>query len=144
MNQLFGDLGMKRLLQFAACLFLGVAIGWYWGYSRPTLKMFHVYRDVQKASGLSDAEMADYGKQVPEAFAAIKREDESVALVALRGIEILDRGDTGAAKKHLAYWVGSYYRVYQSNGDSNLIARIERAATTNAEIAAAMVKKNRQ
>jgi len=53
----------------------------------------------------------------------------------------LDRGDVAAAKKHLAYWIGSYYRVYHARGDTNLIARIESAATTNTEIAAELAKK---
>jgi hypothetical protein len=103
--------------------------------------MMHLYDAMKKESGMSDAEMAELGKEVPEAFAAIKREDEGVAQVALRGIEILDRDDSEATKKYLAYWVGSYYRVYHANGDSNLIARIEKAATTNAHIAAEIAKK---
>ena len=129
---------MKRFILSLVCLAVGIGIGWYFGYSRPALRMKHLYEDVQKTTGLSDAEMV---KQVPDSLAAIKREDESVAMVALRGIEILDRGDTAAAKKHLAYWVGSYYRVYHANGDTNLIARIERAASTNADIAAEIAKK---
>ena len=129
---------MKRAIVLLIVLLLGSCIGWYFGYSRPALRMQHLYQDVQKTTGLSDAEIV---KQVPESLAAIKREDESVAMVALRGIENLDRGDTEAAKKHLAYWVGSYYRVYHANGDTNLIARIERAATRNAEIAAEIAKK---
>ncbi|PYK99310.1 MAG: hypothetical protein DME19_09185 [Verrucomicrobia bacterium] len=129
---------MKRLISSLVCLAVGIGIGWYFGYTRPALRMQHLYQDVQKTTGLSDAEMV---KQLPESLAVIKREDESVAMVALRAIEILDRGDAQAAKKHLAYWVGSYYRVYHANGDTNLISRIERAATTNAEIAAEIAKK---
>jgi len=129
---------MKRFIPSLICLVAGIALGWYFGYTRPALQAMHLYQEVQKTMGLSDAEMV---KQVPDSLAAMKRDDEGVALVALRGIEILDRGDVAAAKKHLAYWVGSYYRVYHANGDTNLIARIERAATTNAEIAAEIAKK---
>jgi hypothetical protein len=129
---------MKHFIRSLICLAAGVALGWYFGYTRPALQAMHLYQDVQKTTGLSDAEML---KQVPDSLAAMKRDDEGVALVALRGIEILDRGEPEAAKKHLAYWVGSYYRVYHTNGDTNLIARIERAATTNADIAAEIAKK---
>ena len=129
---------MKRIIPSLVCLLVGMGVGWYFGYSRPALRMQHLYEDIQKTTGISDSDMV---KQVPESLAAIRREDESVAIVALRGIEILGRGDTQAAKKHLAYWVGSYYRVYHTNGDTNLIARIEQAATTNAEVAAEIAKK---
>jgi hypothetical protein len=72
----------------------------------------------------------------------IQRDDESVATVALRGIQILDRSDVAAAKKHFAYWIGSYYRVYHANDETNLIARIESAATTNPGIAVGIVKNS--
>jgi hypothetical protein len=129
---------MKRIIPLLICVLLGVGVGWYWGYTRPALQAMHMYRDMKKTMGFSDEEML---RAAPEAFAKIKREDESVAMVALRGSEILDRGDTQAAKKYLAYWVGSYYRVYHANGDTNLIAHIEQAATTNAEIASEIAKK---
>jgi hypothetical protein len=132
---------MKRLLPFGACLVLGLFVGWYFGYTRPALKAMHMYESVQKATSASEEEMASYARQVPEAFAAIKREDESVATVCLRGIDILDRGDIPEAKKYLAYWIGSYYRVYHDGGDSNLIARIKQAAATNPVIAAEVSKK---
>jgi len=98
----------------------------------------HLTQELAKETGMSIAEMT---KAVPDSLTAIHREDESVAYVALRGIEILDRGDVAAAKKHLAYWVGSYYRVYHANGDTNLLARIESAATTNSEIATEIIRK---
>lgn len=129
---------MKRFIPSLICLAAGIAVGWYFGYTRPALQAMHMYRDMRRTMGFSDEEAL---KAAPEAFASIKREDEGVAMVALRGIEILDRGDTQAAKKHLAYWVGSYYRVYHANGDTNLIARIERAATTNSDIAVEIAKK---
>jgi hypothetical protein len=100
-----------------------------------------VYREIQHATGASEAEMAGYAKDVPAAFAAFKREDESVTMVCLRGIELLDRGDIPSAKKYLAYWVGSYYRIYHDSGDSNLLARIKQAAATNPVVATEVLKK---
>ena len=130
---------MKHIITSIVCLAAGVGIGWHFGYTRASLQAIHLTQELQKETGMSQAEMV---KAVPESLAAIQRDDESVATVALRGIEILDRGDVAAAKKHLAYWVGSYYRVYHANGDPNLIAHIESAATTNPEIAAEITKKS--
>ena len=130
---------MKHIITSIVCLAVGIGVGWYFGYTRPSLQAIHLTQELQKETGMS---IQDMKKAVPNSLAAIQREDESVATVALRGIEILDRGDTAAAKKHLAYWIGSYYRVYHANGDTNLIARIEQAATTNPEIAAELAKRS--
>lgn len=130
---------MKNIITPIVCLALGIGIGWYFGYTRPSLRAIHLTQDLQRETGVSVEEMA---KAVPDSLAAIKRDDESVATVALRGIEILDRGDTAATKKYLAYWIGSYYRVYHANGDTNLITHIEQAATTNPEIATEIAKKS--
>lgn len=129
---------MKYTVAILLSLGIGISIGWYFGYTRPALHALHMTQEIQKATGMSEEQML---KAVPENLAALKREDESTATVALRGVEILNRGDTAATKKYLAYWVGSYYRVYHSNGDTNLIARIQQAATTTPEIAAEVSKK---
>jgi 4-hydroxyphenylpyruvate dioxygenase-like putative hemolysin len=129
---------MRHFITSLVCLAVGIGIGWYFGYTRPSLQAMHITQELEKETGMSIAEMT---KAVPDSLAAIQRDDESVATVSLRGIEILDRGDIPAAKKYLAYWIGSYYRVYHTRGDTNLIARIESAATTNTEIAAELAKK---
>src|SRR5271154_5444052 len=116
---------MKRLILLSLCLAAGIGIGWYFGYTRPALQAMHMYQNVKKITGGSDAEVL---RMLPESLAAIKREDESVAIVALRATEIVNRGDPEAVMKYLAYWIGSYYRVYRNSGDTNLVARIERAA----------------
>jgi hypothetical protein len=130
---------MKLIITSIICLAVGIGVGWYFGYTRPSLRAIHLTDELQKGTGMSTEEMA---KAVPESLAAIKREDESLATVALHTIEVLDRNDTTAAKKYLAYWIGSYYRVYHANGDTNLIARIEQASTTNSEIATELAKKS--
>jgi hypothetical protein len=129
---------MRHFITSVVCLAVGIGIGWYFGYTRPSLQAMHITQELEKETGMSIAEMT---KAVPDSLAAIQRDDESAASVSLRGIEILDRGDIPAAKKYLAHWVGSYYRVYHTRGDTNLIARIEGAATTNTEIAAEIAKK---
>jgi hypothetical protein len=133
---------MKRYLPQLVCLLcllFGLSAGWYFGYTRPGLKMQHLHDEVQKETGMSEREMV---RAVPEALAAIKREDESVALVGLKAIGMLDRGDAEKAKGYLAYWVGSYYRVYHNKGgDTNLLAQIENAAASNTLIAREISKK---
>ena len=120
---------MKRYLPQLACvlcLLLGLSIGWYSGYTRPALHTQRLYDAVQRETGMSDREIV---RAVPEALAAIKREDESVALVSLKAVGMLDRGAIEKTKSYLVYWVGSYYQAYRTNGDSNLLANIEAAST---------------
>ncbi len=130
---------MKQIITSIFCLMAGIGIGWYFGYTRPALKAMHITQEIQKETGMSIEDMV---KAVPDSLAAIKREDESVAYIGLTSIKMLDHGNTETAEKYLAYWVGSYYRVYQTNGDTNLIAKIKQAATTNPEIAAELAKKS--
>lgn len=141
----FGTSAMKRILAYTACLGLGIALGWYFGNTRPVAKqqrqLLEEYRDAKEMLHMTDAQMTNTAAELPDLLAAMKQNDRDVAMVGLRGIEILDRGDVAGAKKYLAYWIGSYYRVYHTNGDTNLIARIERAAQTNAVIAAEIAKK---
>src|SRR5690349_2682852 len=126
---------MRYLPQIACglCLVPGLSVGWYFGYTRPVLHMQRLHDELQKETGTSDREMV---RAVPEALAATGREDESVALVGLKAIGMLDRNEVTKAKEYLAYWVGSYYRMFHNKGgDTNLLAGIERAATTNSDIA---------
>ncbi len=133
---------MKRYLPqmaCALCLLLGVSVGWYFGYTRPAIQMHRVDEEIEMESGMSHEDVV---KAVPEAFAALKREDESTALVSLKAIGMLDRGDVGRAKKYLAYWVGTYYRVYHDkSGDTNLLKEIEGAASTNTVLAREISRK---
>jgi hypothetical protein len=134
---------MKGYLPQITCvvlsLLLGLSIGWYFGYTRPAIQMHQLDAAVLKETGISENEAA---RAVPEALAAIKREDESTALVSLKAIGMLDRGEAEKAEKYLAYWVGSYYRVYQAKGgDTKLLKDIEAAATTNKYVGAEISKK---
>ena len=135
---------MKRFSLSAVCLLLGIAVGWYLGYTRPVTRnqreLLKQYQEAKDALHLTDADVVEFNAHLPDIWDAMKREDWSSAVIGLRGIEILNRGDAEAAKKYLAYWVGSYYRVYHNRGDTNLIERIERAAATNAVIAAEISK----
>ncbi|HEY5909298.1 MAG TPA: hypothetical protein VJA21_01705 [Verrucomicrobiae bacterium] len=132
---------MKGYLPQIVCglsLLLGLSIGWYFGYTRPAIRMHRLDEEVLKETGMSGKEAA---KAVPEALAAIKREDESTALVSLKAVGMLNRGDIERAEKYLAYWVGSYYRVYQGQGgDSNLLKEIKAVAATNKFVEAEISK----
>lgn len=129
---------MKQIVICIICFIGGISAGWYFGYTRPALQAIHLTQEIQKETGMSLDEMA---RAVPDTLAAIKREDESMALISLKTIELLNRNKQDAAKKSLAYWVGVYYRMYRSNGDTNLLVRIEKAATQSPEIAAELAKK---
>jgi len=124
---------------------IGIAAGWFFGYTRPVARqqreLLAQYENAKEILHMMDAQMTNTASELPDLLTAMKRNDRDVAMVGLRGIEILDRGDVAGAKKYLAYWIGSYYRVYHTAGDTNLIARIERAASTNAVIAAEIMKK---
>lgn len=81
---------MKGYLPQVVCvlsLLLGLSVGWYFGYTRPSLRMQHLSDELQNGTGMSDEQMV---KAVPEALAALKREDESVALVGLKTLGMLD------------------------------------------------------
>ena len=133
---------MRRYLPQITCVLsflLGISIGWYFGYTRPATRMHALDAAVLKETGMSESEAS---KAVPEALAAIKREDESTALVSLKAIRMVDSGDVERAEKYLAYWVGSYYRVYHGQGgDTNLLKEAEATAATNKFIRAELSKQ---
>lgn len=137
---------MKRIVTFLICIFVGVGIGWYFGYTRQLaknqrelLRQYHAMRD---HFGLTDADMAELGKQLPYMRADMERSDEYAAAIALAVSGDLVRSNFDGARMHLAQVVDIYYRQYRfGGGNSNLIAKIEKAAATNSAIATQLSKK---
>jgi hypothetical protein len=125
---------MKRFAPWLVFFAIGLAVGWYAGGERTR-------RQFIGASGFTEKEYASLTRQVPVAMASMKRQDETAAYAALSGLSMLDRNNIPGARKKLAYWVGSYYRVYHMNGDAELLAHIEKIATTNQEVAAEIKQK---
>lgn len=115
------------------CLVCGAAFSgcvvYYAVSSRPTegdLEMLELL-------GRSEDEMVE--RMVADLTAG-DRCDERIASAALAALHYLDREQPTIAKVGLARHIGYYYRMHFDSGDSNLVARIEEAATSNPEIAA--------
>jgi hypothetical protein len=139
---------MKRFLPatcFGLCFLLGLSIGWYFGYTRPSVrdqrKLLEEYRTVRDGFRLSDKEMAEIGAQLPNIRKQMERSDEFAAALALGVFKELEAGKVESAKKHLGQTVSIYYRGHRYDGDTNLLAKIERYAVTNAAISNAIYRK---
>ncbi len=91
--------------------------------------------------GLSDKEMAEIGAQLPTLAKQTERSDEFAAAVALSVFKELETGKLDRAKKHLGQTVSAYYRGHRYDGDTNVLAAIERYAATNAAISNAIYRK---
>ena len=137
---------MKSIIPPLVCLVIGVGVGWYFGYTRPTAKnqreLLAQYQYTRDNFHMTDAEMAEVGPKIPQYFEDMKRQDEKAAMFALGAFRILEQGDTERAKTHLLKAVGSYYRVYHNKGgDTNSIMKIEEAAQKYPAVAAEISRK---
>ncbi|MGD9634874.1 MAG: hypothetical protein AB7G28_19870 [Pirellulales bacterium] len=131
---------MKRTWPAVVCLFIGLGFGWYFGYTRPVAKhqreLLAEYQQVKEQMGLTDVEMAEAGRNFPQYFRDMKRQDEIAAAVALSALMKLEAGETDAAKASLLQAVGSYYRLYHDNdGDRVLLDKMAVAARDYPSIA---------
>jgi hypothetical protein len=138
---------MKRTIPFVVGVMLGVGIGWYFGYTRPVAKhqreLLKEYRYVRDNFHMTDEEMADAGRKMPQYFEDMKRQDEMTAVVALGALKLLEKDDLKAAKEVLARHVGSYYRLYHAKGgDAELLSTIEEAAQQYPAISAEVSEKH--
>ena len=137
---------MKRIIPLVICLFAGVGIGWYAGYTRPTAKnqreLLAQYQYVRDNFQMTDAEMAEAGSKIPQYFQDMKRQDEMAAVFGLSALKILEQGDVERAKTRLLKAVGSYYRVYHAKGgDTNVLVKIEEAAQKYPSVAAEISRR---
>jgi hypothetical protein len=117
---------MKFTKTLIVGILIGVAIGWFVGYTRPINK---ANRDAQQ-----------YLK-------TMENDDVMAAMFAVRAIPLVESGDTKKAIKWLAKPIGSYYRIYAQNAGTNeqrqeLRIRIEKLASSNAIVAAELQKQN--
>ena len=138
---------MKRIIPFLVCFLLGVGIGWYFSYTRPVAKhqreLLRQYQDVKRDVQMTDAEMAEAGRRIPQYFEDVKRQDELAAIFALEAFKDLERGDTEETKRRLLQPIGSYYREYhEKGGDPILLAKIEGAAQEYPAVAAEISREN--
>lgn len=117
---------MRYFITSLICLAVGTGIGWYFGYTRPSLQAMHITQELEKETGMSIAEMT---KAVPDSLAAMQRQDETAAGFALGFYKFLENGEIDKAKARSLQFVGHYYRSYRDGGgDTNMLADIEQAA----------------
>ena len=137
---------MKHIITSIVCLAVGIGVGWYFGYTRPTAKnqreLLAQYQYARDNFHMTDAEMAEAGPKIPQYFEDMKRQDEMAAVYSLVAYNLLERGDVELAKSRLLKAVGSYSRLYHDKGgDTNLLAKIEEAARKYPAVAAEIAKK---
>ncbi|MBI3880340.1 MAG: hypothetical protein HY301_09800 [Verrucomicrobia bacterium] len=111
---------MKNIVRMIVCALLGVALGWYLGFTRLGMQSkrepgFHMSREETDAS--------------------------NAVLDGMHGILMTEAGDKTAAMTFFAKPIGYYYRTYGSKAGKNrerleMRAEIERLASSNAVVAA--------
>jgi len=138
---------MKRIVPFLVCVMLGVGVGWYFGYTRPVVKqqrqLLREYQEIRDDFHMTDEEMADVGRKIPQYIEDMKRKDEMAAIVALTAFKLLEKDDVKGAKQVLARHVGIYYVLYhEKGGDAELLSDIEEAGKQYPAISAQMTEKD--
>ena len=126
------------------CLLVGLSVGWYLGYTRPSVKnqrkLLKEYQTVRNAFQLTDKEMATWGGRIPEFFDSVKRQDEMAALMGLSALARLEKGEPESAKNVLEKAISIYYRGHHGDGNSNLLRHITSFAATNASLSNAIYR----
>jgi hypothetical protein len=130
---------------FVAGLVIGCLVGgligsfleYTFGTAPTYRKLLKEYQYVRDNFHLTDAEMAEMGKKMPQYFEDMKRQDEMAAVMALGAFRALAKGDNESTKIELLRPIGGYYQLYhEKGGDADIIARIEEAGRDFPEIAA--------
>jgi hypothetical protein len=136
---------MNRLILLTVSLALGIGIGWYFGYTRPSVKnqreLLRQYHYVRDNFRMTDADMAAFADHRQEYFDAIKRTDEFAAALSLASLRRLDYGNINGTRNMLELTISAYYRGHRQDGDSNLIFHIDAYAATNASLSNAIHRK---
>src|SRR5204862_6086041 len=113
---------MKRNILLSACIAVGIAILVSLVIvAKNQRKLLREYQVVKDNFKMTDAEMADFGEHRAEYFAAMKRQDEMAAVIALAALAGLERGDIQKAKWRLETAISIYYRGHSHDGDSNVL-----------------------
>ena len=91
---------MNRFLPWLCCflcLLLGLSAGWWFGYTRPSVKnqrqLLQEYQKVRDAFHATDREMTDFGSGLPEVWESMQRQDEFAATMALAALVKIEAGD---------------------------------------------------
>jgi hypothetical protein len=133
---------MKNALAILIAILAGFGLGWYFGYTRPSLKnqreLLRQYQYVRDNFHMTDAEMADFGEHQQEYFDALKRTDELAAAIALGALRRLNHGNTDGTRHVLESTISTYYRGHRTDGNTNLLHGIDSFAATNASLSYAI------
>ncbi len=135
---------MKHAMIAIACLVIGFGLGWFCVYpvARHQRELLAEYRYVRDNFQLTDAEMAEFGRDYRQFRKDLIRQDELAATVALAALKKLESGDTDAAKAVLLRHVGMYYRLYHDkDGNKTLLDAIEKASQEYPSIATEILRK---
>lgn len=130
---------MKLPVQLSLSLITGALVGgWCTVHSLSDRTPRYVTRTV-KASGLTEAE---FHEKHLEKMATDDRCEQRLVKAALQVIDLVDQEAVAATRQTLASHVGRFYRQYKTTrqGDTDLIAEIEEAASTSPDIAAEINK----
>jgi len=133
---------MKTLLIVIFNLFVGISIGWYFGYTRP---INYYERNFKKITGMSDQQVAEAYRDTKSALKSIGSEERAVAIMSFGVIKSLDAGHSAEEiKAVLGQQVAAYYHTFQkfenpSPDRDDFLKSIE--SSTSPTIKAALVKK---
>ena len=136
---------MKRIGAFIICAAVGIGIGWYIGYTRPVaMHQREVLRQSEYFKSMSNnivSGIADFNKLREEYARAAKPYEASSASIALAALKDLDTNDLDGARSRLAGIIATYYRNNSSNGDTNLLTRIEAFASEDRMLSNALYQR---
>jgi hypothetical protein len=141
---------MNTKVKLIATLVLGLGIGCVIGSyaqfmtvnARHTRQLLKEYQYARDRFHLTDAEMAEFGKQVPHYFEQMEAQDRMAVFECLVAYKKLEKGDIESTKIELLRPISGYYQVYSAKGgDAEILAAIEAAGKEYPEIAAAIAKK---
>jgi hypothetical protein len=111
---------MKTTMISLVSLLVGIGVGWYVGYSRPTAQM---------------------SREMRHQFDADESDQAAAAALATQAIQCIDSGETQKAVQFLTFPIMVYYRDYATQPGTNaqrlkVRAYIELLAQTNPVVAA--------
>jgi len=111
---------MKIIIASLVCLLVGLGIGYYFGYTRPTAKT---------------------DRYVWEQMHQMEGGDAAAVVIAMDAIPAIEAGDAQKAVQYLSFTIASYYTTHaiQPHPDElrlKLRTEIEQLASTNQIIAA--------
>src|SRR5690242_82667 len=116
------------VLPYVTMFLTAISCAWYAWSNHKVLKRYEL---VKNAFHATDEEMTNFAARLPEIWEGEKRQEEFAAAIALRVLYQLDSGDVAGARHNLATTLSIYYRGHRTDGNTNVIAHIERYASTN-------------